>query len=100
LAGVFGQKTSELKITVHPNKKAIEVSSADQALGENNYLLAAKIKGDATEAFFNWRYLADPIKTMHSEELFIGFQEETSPALLRPMGDSSHFYILRPILKS
>jgi DNA polymerase III subunit beta len=100
LAGVFGQKTSELKITVHPSKKAIEVSSADQALGENNYLLPAKIKGEGLEAFFNWRYLADPIKTMKSEELFIGFQEETNPALLRPMGDNSYFYILKPILKS
>jgi DNA polymerase-3 subunit beta len=100
LAGVFGQKTSELKISVHPNKKAIEVSSADQALGENSYLLPAKIKGEGMEVFFNWRYLADPIKTMRAEELFMGFQEENNPALFRPMGDSSYFYILRPILKS
>jgi DNA polymerase-3 subunit beta len=100
LAGVFGQKTSELKITVHPGKKAVEVSSADQSLGENNYLLPAKIKGDGVEAFFNWRYLADPVKAMKGEEMFVGFQEETNPALLRPLADSSYFYILKPILKS
>jgi DNA polymerase III subunit beta len=100
LASVFGQKTSELKINIYPAKKAVEVSSADQALGENNYLLPAKIKGDAIESFFNWRYLADPIKTMRTEEIFIGFQEETNPALLRPMNDNSYFYILKPILKS
>jgi len=100
LAGVFGQKTSEVKITVHPQKKAIEVSSSDQALGENAYLLPAKIKGGEIETFFNWRYLADPVRGMKTEELFIGFQEETNPALLRPVNDSSYFYILRPILKS
>jgi len=100
LAGVFGQKTSEVKIGAYPAKKAIEVSSADQSLGENNYLLTAKIKGGDAEAFFNWRYLADPIKAMKAEELFIGFQEETNPALVRPMGDASYFYILKPILKS
>jgi len=100
LAGVFGQKTSELKIIVHPTKKAMEVSSADQALGENTYMLPAKIKGDEQETVFNWRYLADPVRAMKTEEIFIGFQEETNPALLRPMGDSSYFYILKPILKS
>src|SRR5262249_16871077 len=100
LAGVFGQKNSEVKITVHPTKKALEVSSGDQSLGENSYMLPAKIKGDEIEAFFNWRYVADPVRAMKTDELFIGFQEETNPALLRPMGDGSYFYILKPILKS
>lgn len=100
LAGVFGQKTSEAKISAHPNKKALEVSSADQALGDNTYFLPAKIKGGAIETFFNWRYLADPIKVMKTEELQIGFQEETNPALLKSPNDSSYFYILKPILKS
>lgn len=100
LGGVFGQKNSEVKIAVHPAKKAVEISSADQSLGENTYLLPAKIKGEAIESFFNWRYLADPLKAIKTQDIFIGFQEETNPALVRPMGDSSYFYILKPILKS
>ncbi len=100
LAGVFGQKTSEVKIVAHPAKKAIEIISADQALGENSYLLPAKVKGEASEAFFNWRYLADPVRAMKAEEVFIGFQEEVNPALIRPVNDASYFYILKPILKS
>lgn len=100
LAGIFGQKNSEAKIVVQPGKKMVEISSADQALGENSYLLSAKIKGEAVEAFFNWRYLTDPLKMMRAEELFFGFQEENNPALLRPMSDNSYFYILKPILKS
>jgi DNA polymerase III subunit beta len=100
LAGVFGQKTNEVKVTIHPNKKTVEVSSADQALGDNTYLLPAKIKGASAEVFFNWRYLADPARVMKTEELFIGLQAESSPALLRPMGNGLYFYILKPILKS
>lgn len=34
LAAVFGQRNNELKVAVHPNKKAIEIASADQAFGE------------------------------------------------------------------
>ncbi len=100
LAGIFGQKNSEVKIAINPSKKTMEVSSADQALGENAYLLPAKIKGAAAETYFNWRYLADPIKVAGSSELFIGFQEEANPALIRAVNDSSYFYILKPILKS
>lgn len=100
LGGVFGQKTSEIKMTAHPNKKTIEISSADQALGDNSYLLPAKMKGEAAEAFFNWRYIADPLRTIKSEEVFIGLQRDNNPALLRAAGDASYFYILKPILKS
>lgn len=74
LASVFGQKNSEVKISVQPNKKIIEVSSADQSLGENTYLLPAKLKGEALEVFFNWRYLNDPLRAIKTEEVFIGFQ--------------------------
>ncbi len=100
LAGIFGQRNSEVKIAIHENKKAIEVSSGDQSLGENNSILAAKIKGNAPETFFNWRYLADPIKGIKSEELFLGIQEEGNPALMKSTTDNSYFYIVKPILKS
>ena len=100
LGGVFGQKTNEVKFAAHPAKKMVEISSADQALGENNYLLPAKLTGDAAELFFNWRYLADPLRVMKGNEVFLGFQGGDSPALIRAAGDASYFYILKPILKS
>ena len=100
LAGVFGQKNSEVKIKIHQNKKAIEISSADQALGENNNTLPAKIKGDIPEVFFNWRYLSDPMKGIKTEDVFIGLQEDAGPALIRSVSDASYFYVLKPILKS
>jgi DNA polymerase III subunit beta len=100
LAGVFGQKNSEVKIKIHQNKKAIEINSADQALGENTHTLPAKIKGDLPEVFFNWRYLSDPIKSIKSPDLFLGLQEDAGPALVRSTSDTSYYYVLRPILKS
>lgn len=100
LAGVFGQKNSEVKIKIHQNKKAIEINSADQALGENNHILPAKIKGDIPEVFFNWRYLSDPMKSIKTQDVFLGLQEDAGAALIRAMGDSSFFYVLKPILKS
>ncbi len=100
LAGVFGQKNSEVKIKIHSNKKAIEISSADQALGENNNILTAKITGDVQDVFFNWRYLSDPIKMIKGEDIFLGLQEDAGPALIRATADASYYYVLKPILKS
>ncbi|MGB7957344.1 MAG: DNA polymerase III subunit beta [Minisyncoccia bacterium] len=100
LAAVFGQRNNELKIAVHSNKKAIEVASADQAFGENNYLLPAKINGPSTETFFNVHYVSDAVRSITSENIFIGLQEETNPALIKSPTDESYFYILKPILKA
>jgi DNA polymerase-3 subunit beta len=100
LAGVFSQKNNELRIIVHANKKSIEIASADQAVGENNYILPAKIKGDAVDVSFNVKYLSDVLRSIAGDEIFIGLQEETNPALIKSVSDSSYFYILKPILKA
>ena len=100
LASVFSEKHHELKIGVHPQKKAIEVSAADQSFGENSYLLPAKIKGESTEVILNAKYLADAIKNIGGEDLFLGLQEDANPALIKSFNDSSYFYILKPILKA
>lgn len=100
LASVFSQKNNELRIVVHANKKAVEVASADQAVGENSYILPAKIKGEAVDVSFNVKYLADALKSIVGDEVFLGLQEETNPALIKSSSDSSYFYILKPILKA
>ena len=100
LAAVFGQKNGEVEIRVHPAKKAVEIVSADQSLGENAYLLPAKIKGEGMTVVFNWRYLAEPLKVIKTEEVLLGFQEEANPASIRPASDGSYFYIIKPILKA
>jgi DNA polymerase-3 subunit beta len=100
LAAVFGQKNGEVEIKIQPSKKAVEIVSADQTLGENAYILPAKIKGDAIDVVFNWRYLTEPLKVIKTEEVLLGFQEEANPAVIRPAADGSYFYIIKPILKA
>ncbi len=100
LASILGQKTSEIELRIHPDKKAVEIASADQALGENAYLLPAKIQGDAITAVFNWRYLSEVVKVLNTKEIQIGLQEDAAPAVIRQAGDSSYFYIVKPILRS
>ena len=100
LAAVFGQKNNELKISIHPNKKAIEVASADQTFGENNYFLSAKIKGRPLETIFNIHYLTDVARVLSGDEILIGLQEDVNPALIKSTSDESYIYILKPIMNA
>jgi len=100
LASVFGSRTNEVKITLSDNKKTVEISSADQAVGENAYLLPAKAEGKTGEIIFNWRYLLDALRALKTEDVFLGLNEEGEPALIRSTKEGSYFYILKPILKT
>jgi DNA polymerase-3 subunit beta len=101
LTGIFSSKVNEVRIKISESRKGIlEVFSMDQTLGENNYLLAAKIYGKPREISFNWRYLSDGLRALTTEDVFWGINEENKPAIIRAPGDTSYFYILMPILKT
>lgn len=100
LAGIFSTRTNEVKMNVLENKKAVGISSSDQAIGENTYVLPAKFRGDAKEMSFSWRYLSDGLKALKTDEVFLGLNEDNKPALLKSPNDASYFYLLMPILKT
>ena len=87
------EKISELA----KDKKVIEIYSADNAVGENNYLIPAKINGPETEAAFNWRYLLDGVRIGSTKEVFMGLNGDERPTLIKNPGDDTSFYILMPI---
>ncbi len=100
LSGIFSANSNEIKLKVLENKKTIEISSSDQSLGENNYVLPAKIEGSAKEIFFNWKYLSDGLKAVKSEEIFFGMNDDNKPAVIKSPKDISYFYLVMPILKA
>ena len=99
VVSVLGQKNSEMALTLRQDKKNMIIHSSDQALGENQYLIPVKAKGDGLDILFNWRHIADAMKALSGEEIFFGFQEESNPALIKSANDSSYFYILKPLMK-
>jgi len=97
LVSAFSGKVNDIKLSVQNNKKCIEVYSANQYLGENKYLIPAKIKGPSVDVSFNWRYLMDGLKNFNSKEIFFGMNGDRRPAVLKTLNDSSYFYIVMPI---
>ena len=96
LTGSLGSRISEVKLKTG-NKKVLEVYSSDNALGENNYLVPAKINGAESQISFNWRFLLDGIKAISGDQVLIGLNGESKPAMINAPGDATYFYVLMPI---
>ncbi len=96
LSSVFAGHTSDVKLKIK-DKKVLEIYSSNSAIGENNYLIPAKISGPEMEAAFNWRYLLDGLKGGTSENVFLGLNGSERPAVIKNPDDESYFYILMPI---
>lgn len=97
LASVFSSRNGEIRLKTKEGKKFIEINSSEQGIGENSYLLPARISGNFEETIFNWRHIADGIRSIKGGEIFIGINNENSPSELKSLQDSSFFYILKPI---
>jgi|SRR3989344_3848478 len=97
LVGNFSGKVNDIKIYSKDGKKIVEFYSSNQYLGENKYLVPAKIKGEEFNLTFNWRYLTDGLKNLNETEVFFGINGDKRGAVFKSLNDPSYFYILMPV---
>lgn len=97
LTGSFSDRMNEIKVIIKDGVKNLELYSSSPTLGENQYLVPAKIKGDPLEIVFNWKFLYDGIKNIETESVVIGLNGDNKPAIIKPLNNPDYFYILMPI---
>ena len=97
LTGAFSDKMNEIRVIIKEGVKNIELFSSNPILGENQYLIPAKIKGDSMEIVFNWKFLFDGMKRITTENVTIGLNGDNKPAIIKPMNVTDYFYIIMPI---
>jgi DNA polymerase-3 subunit beta len=97
MAALFGGKISEIKLKFVPQKKGVEFFSQSPDLGEHTSFLGGKIKGPPLEISFNHRFLLTGLANIKSSEIVFELSKEEGPAILRPVGDTSYFYVVMPI---
>ena len=98
LSSIFSNESFEVGLKI--KNKNLEIYSSNQIIGENKYILEAKVKGEEVDINFNWKYLLDGLKIFKdSEEIFIGINNFNQPAIIKSINDDSLFYLLMPIVK-
>jgi len=94
VTGLLSGKINEIKLDIE--KSFLKIKSVDIGLGENEYLISCKTKGDNLTISFNYRYLLDGLKNVNEKDVFLGFNKENNPLVVKPIEDKSYLYILMP----
>ena len=100
LSGCFSSKLNDVKIKTNHGRPYLQVSSSNNDYGNHDAKVSGEIKGKDIDITFNWRYFLDGLKNTNSNELFLEFNGDQKPAVIRPVGNSDFFYIIIPIRNS
>lgn len=96
-AGLFSGKISEVKLAVQPEDNRLKIYSESPEIGKNESYLPVKIKGEAIEISFNYKFLILGLQNIRSSEVIFELNGEEGPGVLKPVGDESYIYISMPI---
>ncbi len=98
LVSNFSGKTNDVRLSADAEGKVVSVHSVNQFLGENKYLVPARVTGAPfADIPFNWRYLLDGLKSVSEESVVLKLNGGNRPALMRPAQDASFLYVVMPI---
>ncbi len=97
IASLFSNRNNEVKISVNPKNKQVEIFAQNPSVGQNKSNLLAKIEGDPAEISFNYKFLIDGLSNIKSSEVIFAISKEDGPCILKPMADTSYIYVVMPI---
>lgn len=95
IAGLFSSKSSIIKIVLQANK--FEILSQDSDLGENKSQVEAEIKGGPISINLNYRFLIDGLNNIKTKKIFLGFNSDSTPVIIKPVSEDNYLYLIMPI---
>lgn len=97
LVSAFSGRANDIVMRIGENKKYVELYSGDASVGENQYKIPARIKGDGATLTFNWRYLLDGIRIFTGDDVVIGVNSSDKPVKITSPKDALLTYVVMPI---
>ncbi len=93
----LSNRLHEVKFVVDDTLKNVQIISMSQEFGESEYILPAKIKGQANKITFNWRFVLDGFRNVKTENVLMGFNGEDKATVFKSPDDTFFLYIVMPI---
>ncbi len=94
---LFSGQVNKVKIKIDPKQGLVNLFSQSADMGEMSSSLPAEVRGEQTEAAFNYRFLLDGLSGIDGEKIAFDMNGEEGPAVLKPIDASDYVYILMPI---
>ena len=86
---------NDIILTYRPNRLIVEITNPE--IGKFTKEIEVKTSGKSGRLGFNYRYLADALEAVASDEALLSLTDETKPALVQDEADQLFFTLLMPI---
>lgn len=96
-SSIFTGKLSELILAIDPRKKSLIFSASAADVGEHVSYANAVITGKELSLTLNWKYFLDGIVSLAADDIFLGFNNESSPVLIKPQKSDDSLYLIMPM---
>ncbi len=96
-ASVFSGRVNEVNLHVNPKKEEVVITSESPDLGDYNAVIPANIEGDEVKISFNYKFLSDGLVNIKSSQVLLGFNGESNPGVIKPVGKEDFLYVVMPI---
>ena len=84
-------------IKIKISKDLLQISSAAKEIGDTTSRVTARVSGGEIEIAFNARYLIDVLNVLPGDEIKMGFNDDSSPGVIRTDKDKSYLYLVMPL---
>lgn len=87
-------KSNLIKFAI--SREMMEIS-ANSEIGRSNEEIPCSTIGDDIEIAFNNKYLVDVFKALEEEEIYLDFNSNVSPCVVRPVNGDAFYYLILPV---
>lgn len=97
MSSLFAKDTANNNIKVVIKEGALIIASAASQSGNAKSNVDAEITGGDIEIAFNARYFLDVLSVLNTDELTLGFNDNTSSGVIKSVKDKEFVYIVMPL---
>ncbi len=97
VTNVFVDSFNQVRFSLEPKAKKIELSSKNGDVGENKVSLSAVLEGADISVGFNYRYITDCFQAVDADSLSLQFGGANKPLVIKGVSDPSFTYLVMPM---
>lgn len=94
IVSFFGDKTSQINLTVEGDKSFLEATSLD--IGAAREEVATTLKGEGFQIKMNSKYLEEFLQIIPDQSIILKFAAQNKAIITQGLSDSSYTYLLMP----
>ena len=94
---VFLDSFNQVRFSIEPKAKKIELSAKNGDVGQNTVSLGAVLEGENISVGFNYKYISDCFQSIDSDSVSLEFSGPNRALVIKGVSDNSFLYLVMPM---